>query len=1013
MSDSWMALPTLEQPLWLLLLIPLLPAIYYLGRHSLAGVGRVRGWGIVALRMLVATCLVVALAGIHFNRHGTSLSVAYLLDQSDSIPAEHRGEMLAFVQASVDRHRQVEQNDRVAVVAFGREPQVEHPALEYPPDVRQLESLIDGSATNLAAAMQVAASILPTDGARRLVLVTDGNENIGRAIDEAGALAQRGTSIDVISIPIDKGGDVAVDTVAGPPAVTRDQPFEIRVVLSNRGQASSPASGRLRITRQAGGQEEILAEQPITLPPGKSIFTFRDLSPTSDFYVYEARFFPDQAASDRYSRNNIATGYVDVRGRGRVLLIEDFQHPGEFNPLVERLRERGLEIDVQQTTRTFATLAELQRYDVVILANVPYTNDQADSGYTSFSESQISMLVRNTQEMGAGLVVLGGDRSFGAGGWEGTELEKALPVDLRIKNAKVVPVGALAIVLDKSGSMEGQKIRLGVAAAKAAISKLGPRDLINVVTFDGMAYEVVPLTRVGTGQGAIARVNRIGAGGGTDLFPGMAKAYEALKRAEASVKHMIILTDGQTPPNEHANLAARMRREKITVSTIAVGPDADRQLLARIATHGGGKFYSVTNPSAIPRIFMHEAVQVAMPVVRQLDPPVAPLRISDHEILRGVGDNLPPLTGYVQTTLKQSPLVEVLLRSPVPQYDENSSVLVTWTYGLGKVTAFTADAGHNWANAWLGWDHYDQFFEQLVRWSMRPVGEDQRFVLTTSNDGQQTQLVIDAIDDEAYLDSLGMYGQVVGPDLEALPVTISQTAPGRYVGTFDTPQQGTYFVTIAPAQGGAVLRAGVNVTASREYQSDAVNVPLLESIAQSTPPGGKPGQLVPVDESLRLASSEGNPALQELNPYRRDQPMPVSSRDAWPLLVFAASCLFAGDVLLRRVHIDWAWLLGRLTAWRSATSESAAEQTLNRLRSRKEGLREQFATAQQHYRPPTGEVSEGPSPLEELKSPATGTSAASKAAQPIHNQTDEPEDYTSRLLAAKRRAIPPSQNKRD
>ncbi len=1014
MPDSWLALPTFDEPLWLLLLVPLLAAVVWLGRHSLAGLSRLRAWGLMALRMLVVVALVLALAGINLNRRGTSVSVTYLLDQSDSIPAEHRAEMLEFVRANVERHRQADENDRVAVVAFGREASVEQPALDYTPELRGLETVVDGTATNLAAAMQVASSILPAGGARRLVVVTDGNENIGRALEQAGALAERGTSIDVIPVPIDTSSDVAVDNVAAPAAVTRDQPYEVRVAMSNRGKSPRPVAGKLRVTRRTGGREETLVEQSITIPPGKSIYSFRDTSAASDFYVYEARFFPGEGESDRHGRNNVASGYVDVRGRGRVLLIEDVQHPGEFDPLVERLRERGLEIDVQQTTRTFSTLAELQRYDVLVLANVPYTTDDAAAGYTTFSESQLSMLVRNTQEMGAGLVVLGGDRSFGAGGWEGTELEKALPVEMRIKNAKVVPTGALAIVLDKSGSMEGQKIRLGVAAAKGAISKLGPRDMITVVAFDSAPYEVVPLTMVGTGKNAIARVGRIGAGGGTDLYPGMEKAYASLKRANASVKHMIVLTDGQTPPNQFANLASQMRSESITVSAIAVGPDADRQLLSQIASRGGGKFYAVTNPAAVPRIFMHEVRQVAMPVVRDLEPPRSPMLVGEHEILRGVGMEFPPLTAYVQTTLKQNSLVEVLLQSPVPQYKDNATVLATWTYGLGKVTALTTDAGHNWAHDWLGWDQYDRFFEQLVRWSMRPSGEDQRFALSTSSDGETTQVVIDAIDEEAYLNALGMMGQVVGPDLQPVPMTIRQTAPGRYVGTFPTLQQGTYFVTVAPSAGGSVLRAGVNISNSREYESTDVNLPLLESIAGVTPPGGVAGELVRVEDSSPFATDEGRLAAMEHNPYRRDQPMPISSRAAWPLLIFAASCLFASDVFLRRVHIDWGWLMTRLTAWTRRKSTAAEMPTLDRLKSRKEDLREQFAIAQERYTATT-EAPDGGSPLAELTQPPTASPSATKPATTnLHKDSEAEEgDYTSRLLAAKRRALPPSHDQRE
>ncbi|MDZ4657282.1 MAG: VWA domain-containing protein [Bythopirellula sp.] len=978
-----------QEPLWLLLLA-LVPVIWLLSRRSMGALGGWRAFLANTLRSLVLVGVIMALASPQWNRFSENVSVAYLLDQSESIPAEYRGEMLRFVTNNVERHRQEAKGDRAAVIVFGREAAVEVPPVEFAPGGRNIETLVDPTATNLADSLAKAAALLPNTSARRVVLVTDGNENLGTAARQSQQLKQAGIGVDVVPTPTGGKQDVAVESVAAPSAAKKDQPLEVRVVLNNQGDDPVPTAGKLRIVRKAGGREETITEESLTLPVGKSVFTFRETPTEADFYVYEARFIPDKTGEDRFLANNVATGFTDVRGKGRVLLLEDYQFPGEFDALVKSLRNEGVETDVVTSDRAFSSLAELQRYDSVILANVPRVAGDAAGSFVSLSDEQIGMLVRNTKELGCGLVMIGGQRSFGAGGWAGSELEKAMPVDFQIKNAKVIPVGALALVIDKSGSMSGEKLNLSLVAAREAIKMMGPRDFINVVAFDEMPYNVVPLERVGNGRNALARVSRITIGGGTDLYPGMKMGYQSLKQADAAVKHMIVLTDGMTPEAEFTELCRQMQKDKITVSAVAVGGDADRALLARIASVGKGKFYAAPNPRAVPRIFMVEARRIATPVIRELSPPVAPQRIADHQMLTGIEGAFPPLAGFVQTTVKENSLVEVLLRSPVPAIEKNATVLATWTYGLGKAAVLTTDAGSLWAGSWKSWDNYEKFFSQLVRWSMRPAGEQGNFTIATQTTDGRTQVVIDALDDqEEFVNQLSLYGSVVGPGLKPLPLTVEQAGPGRYVGEFASSDPGSYFVTIStPA--GSMLRAGVNVGASREYGDFQVNLPLLERLAGNTPEGGEPGQVVATNGELPFATEAGSKLAQDLDPFRRDLPPAITSRDMWPPLVVAACVVFFSDIFIRRVQLDFtglgAWLSSLLT--RRQLVEAPA--TLARLSAKKAEIRER-------YQPPAVEAP----PVAIARTVQEVVAAKPQAAETPQEKPAE-ETMTSRLLAAKK-----------
>jgi uncharacterized membrane protein len=515
-------------------------------------------------------------------------------------------------------------------------------------------------------------------------VLSDGNENLDSALDESRALAEADIGIDVVPLVRVQAGDVQIEKIATPPEVRRNTPFDVRVVLDNSREPGENGAvpGRLRVFRRLGGREQLVTEQSITVEPGKRVFSFREELSTSDFYTYDAEFLPDDAAADSIPQNNRATAFTQVHGQGRVLFIEDWANPGEFDDLVARLRAARIEVDVRPSNQLFGSLGELQRYDTVVLANVPRTSGENAESLSQFTDEQIDMLVRNTHQLGGGLVMLGGPSSFGAGGWTNTALETAMPVDFQIKNAKVVPIGALVLVIDRSGSMDGEKINMSKAAAIAALKTLGQLDYLGVVAFSGDFEWLAPMQKVGHGTRIAAQISRLGPGGGTTMMPAMTDAYQSVMRVNAGVKHMIVLTDGRTEQANFAALASRMRGRGVTTTAVAVGADADKGMLQSIATAGGGKFYHVIQPSAIPRIFMKEARRVARPLVYE-NQGIAVGQTRSHEILEGVSGPFPTMSGYVMTTPKTNPLVEIPLVASHP-LPGGHPVLAAWSYGLGR-----------------------------------------------------------------------------------------------------------------------------------------------------------------------------------------------------------------------------------------------------------------------------------------------------------------------------------------
>lgn len=1011
---------------WYLLLLLLLPVIWFTSFRSLAGLGYWRRLTAIGLRSIVFALLVFALADIQYRKKNDSMTVLYLLDQSMSIPEDHRTLMKEFVNASVAEHLRVEKEDRVGVVVFGRDAEVETPPLDYFFELDTISSLLDPQYTNLESALQRARALFPEDTAKRIVIVTDGNENLGDSLSEARALADAGISIDVLPVDLPQRSEASVEKVTLPSDVRRGQPFELRVVLNHDApEGSPPLAGNLRIVRKTGDQETTLTEGPVELAPGKSRFSAVETIDRPDFYTYEARFTAADPNTDTTAQNNIGTAFTHVRGKGHVLVIEDWAETGQFDYMVDRLRASGLEVTLMPSNQLFSSLTDLQRYDTVVLANVPRSSSSEDllddgSG-ANFSDAQISMLVRNTEELGCGLVMIGGRNSFGAGGWVNTELEKAMPVDFQIKSTKVVPVGALALMMHASEMPRGNYWQKRIAIE--AIKVLGNRDYCGMIQWNMTdqwlwGQSKGGMLTVGPNRNMmLSRVDTMTVGDMPAFEGAMKKVANSFARLDKqtnkpAVKHMIIISDGDPSPPTRTTLA-QYKKLGVKITTVAVGSHGimGTDTMRNIAEVTGGKYYVVRNANALPRIYQREARRVARPLVKDLEPTRQPILTAQHEIVRGIDPgSFPPMNGYVLTTVKDSALVEVILRSPVPPIEANSTVLAAWPYGLGRSVAFTTDAGRQLAKGWDEWDRYDQFFSQMIRWSMRPTGDTGNFSVATTTEDGKTRVVIDALDkDDEFINVASMGATVVGPDMQPVPLVIEQVAPGRYLGEFESMNPGSYMVSILPGGDQAMIRTGVNVGYSEEFRDRQTNLPLLQTIANLEPAKGKPGVLVGAAQNAMLTNNpQVLPSLLTDDPYRRDLPPAISSQSIWPWMVVLASCLFFGDVFVRRVQIGFEWLV---PVWAyidekllGREREAAVPATMSRLQSRKAEVQKQYETrrAETRFDAPEEEVdTTDPSPLDDLG--GAKTNRPRPTAQPkVGEETKEEETYTSRLLKAKK-----------
>ena len=370
-----------------------------------------------------------------------------------------------------------------------------------------------------------------------------------------------------------------------------------------------------------------------------------------------------------------------------------------------------MQVDVRPPRGAPENLAELQNYDLFILSNVPAT---------SLSLRQMEVARTYVQDLGGGLLMLGGDQSFGLGGYYKTSLEEILPVRSDFEKEKEKPSLALMLVIDKSGSMGGEKIEMAKEAARAAVELLGPSDKIGVLAFEGENFWVSEMHPCSDKGFVLDRIASLEAGGGTVMAPAMEEAHETLRSTVAKLKHVIILTDGVSAPGDFEGIAQAMTADRITCSTVAIGGEADQSLLEEIARLGNGRSYVADDPGQVPQIFAKETVTASKSAINEQ--PFPPTVVRSTQVLSEIRlDEAPFLLGYVVTRPK--PTAEVILAT-----ESGDPLLAWWRYGLGVTVAFTSDAKARWAAEWISWPQFGQFWAQVVRHALRKAEAKGTFV---------------------------------------------------------------------------------------------------------------------------------------------------------------------------------------------------------------------------------------------------------------------------------------------
>lgn len=949
-----------ENPLALVLLAAI-PFTYAMARRSIAGLSTFRRWAALVVRVAIVLLLALALAELQRVEKNDVVGVMYVLDYSASIPHQLRGLALDYINGTLAAKTP---KDTAGVVVFGGDAALERPPTILQDRLDKITSVVSSDHTDIGQAIRLALASFPENVQKRIVLISDGNENKGRAAEEARNAKANQAQIDVLPLRFSYANEVLAESIAVPNEAKENETFDVKLAI----RSQQDTKGRVRILQNGAP----IVEQEVNLTAGKNVFVVQRKLKQPGFYRFEAIV---ESAGDSLPKNNAASSYTSVIGEPRILFVSG-RGPAADGFLLEKVRQENLKVDVVEAQEAPRTARDLQNYDSLVLSDV---------AAEFLDDAQMKLIETSVKDSGIGLVMIGGDNSFGAGGYLNTPVERALPVTMDVKQKKVLPNGALVLILHTCEIPDGNSWAKKIA--RSAIRVLSERDYVGALAYGMNAEEwLFPLQLAANKEQLCSIIDRSNPGDMPSFASTMTMAKQGLDKVRAALKHVVIISDGDPQPPTRQFMES-LGVSNITVSTVVVAPhtDRDRDVMRSVADWGKGRYYDVADPNQLPEIFIKEARVIQRALI--FEESFNPVMTVPTEIVSGIDPrSIPALLGYVITTAKE--------RAEVPLVSHHRDpILAHWQYGLGKTVAFTSDAKNRWAAKWLPWERYGKLWAQILRWTLRERSKS-GLKVSTQAEGGAGALRIDAIDDQGrFVNFLDIIGNVVSPSFKTDKLQIEQTSPGRYEASFDAEEVGEYILNVGvkgKSGGYSFFTTGASVSYSSEYLNLASNTALLQKLANIT------GGMVLPEKAA------------EADVFRRTHEVAVTTTDLWPFLLMAAVLLFPLDVFFRRVLIDYAkalvWMASIIPRLRGRyrKAKSDYELTLERFKA----LKEKRETVRQEkkytpdYSAPASEArpaAKGPP----KPPPAAGPEAPAKAPEA---PPSAPDSYTSRLLQAKKRA---------
>lgn len=836
---------------FILLLIPLsILFVIYLGKFKIKARNNARRKTVLGIRIIIFILLILALSGINIKTDVDTTTTIFAVDLSKS-NEQNQDELKKFMLEAVEF---AGHNDKIGVVAFGEKSEVEIPIVDKLPNI-DFQTKIEKGFTNIEKALKLSRTLIPENSKKRVVLFTDGRENVGDSLKEGNMLNINDIELKVYKTESFIQNEVQLKEINIPKIVYENQSFDVILDIYSNVATNS------KITLFSGNN--VVGEKEVILEKGNNKFVFRDKALNSGFKSYRAVITPE---NDTFTQNNTYSTFSNVKGKPYVLLIDDESNGGR--ELDKILRAASIGVDYVDAKEIPNQLSNLLKYKSIIMSDVSLHN--VDKKFLETLQSYV-------RDYGGGLVVTGGENSYALGGYYKTKLEEILPVNMEMKIKGEVPSLGLMLVIDKSGSMEGgdlgtSKIEIAKEAAIKAVNSLKPKDQIGVITFDNTPQWVVKPSPDQKEDIVKGEIETIRAGGGTSIIPAIDEAYKALKAADTKLKHVILLTDGQAERFGYDEIVNNMKNEGITISTVAVGQGSDISLLERIAEMGKGRHYYVDEYGSIPEIFTKETFLASKTYINNRT--FIPKMTSTNQIVSSIMNNPIPLSGYISTSSKDR--ADTILYS-----DKDEPILALWQYGLGKSIAWTSDANGKWTLDYLRTDEGIEFFKRMIGSTFYRGGSEDLFVETKTQGNLAKVSVNNLNDDEKLYD---MKATIITPELEKIDIDLKTYDIGKYIGEFEALEKGTYIINAKAFDNGKLIKStqeAFPVNYSKEYDITTSTNKLTDLVRKSK------GEIITKPNEIFTKNEK------DVHGYK----------DITEILIIISLLLFILDIALRRLNI--------------------------------------------------------------------------------------------------------------
>lgn len=672
----------------------------------------------------------------------TKTGAIVLVDTSASIP-DAGLDRESSVVSTIASHRG---SNWMRIVPFARRPrELEHAELSG-----QLHLVHspgdDARATNIEAALRDSMAAIPFGRIPRLVLISDGNENEGSSARAIAQLQRLSVPVDTISLDGRPHSDMHLVSVSMPREAYAGEQIPIDLMVE------TPTKFEASVRIEAEGKD--LGSYPVTLEAGVNpVRIHARINASGVTSVTGILSTSSGAGSGAQAQFDEA---VQLR-RAKVLFLSEDPPTADRN-FLEALDQAQFDI-ARDRSLIEKNLDDVQ---VVVLNNLDLH---------SFSPTQKSRLEEYVKR-GGGLLLIGGERQVYKEEKQMDALDRALPAKLAPPKS---PEGtAVALIIDKSSSMEGRKIELARLSAIGVVDHLRPLDLIGVLIFDNSFQWAVPMRRAEDKSLIKRLISGITPDGGTQIAPALTEAYRKVLASKSTYKHIVLLTDGISEEGDSFELAHEAMQHDVTISTVGLGQDVNRAFLEKVATTAGGRSYFLNEPQGLEQILLKDVLEYTGSTA--VEKPLRPIVKVKEEILEGTGiEEAPPLKGYARFEAK--PSAETLL-SIDP--DKKDPLLVRWQYGLGRADVFTSDAKSRWAEAWMAWPGFDRFWINVLRDLLPHSSAAEALAHYEPATGD---LVVDyrlaaGSSEPATMPQI----YVLGPSGFRKPIEIGKVAPGLYRG---------------------------------------------------------------------------------------------------------------------------------------------------------------------------------------------------------------------------------------